>query len=205
VDQAQATADLAASQLSNTRVTSPITGVVSARNVDPGELVSSAVPAFVVIDVSSVTAEMVVEEDRVGSLRVAQTLSVSVEAAGRPSLAGLVESISPASDARTQGYVVKVRVAQPGDAVRPGMFARVRIPTETRTGILVVPNTAVVTETGVDYILQVVDGTVKKTAVQTGISDDTVTEIRAGLTDGAVVITEGQSFLTDGEKVTPAG
>ena len=43
---------------------------------------------------------------------------------------------------------------------------------------------------------------VKKVAVQTGISDDTVTEVTAGLSEGALVITEGQSFLNEGERVT---
>jgi HlyD family secretion protein len=204
VDQAQASLDLADSQLSNTVVTSPITGVVSARNVDPGELVSSAVPAFVVIDVSSVTAEASVEGDMVDTLRRGQAVEISVEAAGAGNLSGVVDTISPAVDPRTQGYTVKIRIDNPGDGVRPGMFARVRFPVEQRNAVLVVPNSAVVTETGVDSVFEVVQGVVKKVAVQVGLSDDAVTEIASGLEEGALVVTEGQSFLNDGEKVTTA-
>ena len=47
-------------------------------------------------------------------------------------------------------------------------------------------------------------GVVGKAAVQTGISDDSVTEITAGVSEGALVITEGQSFLNEGERVTIA-
>ncbi len=50
---------------------------------------------------------------------------------------------------------------------------------------------------------EVTDGVVKKTAVETGISTDAVTEITSGLVEGALVVTEGQTFLTDGQKVTP--
>jgi len=203
VDQAQATADLAESQLENTVVSSPITGIVSTRAIDPGELVSSAVPAFVVIDVSSVMAEASVEEGMIEKIHRGQGVPVSVEAASAR-LTGVVDTISPAADPRTQGYTVKVRIDAPGDAVRPGMLARVSFPVESRVNVLVVPNSAVITETGVDSVYAVVDGAVRKTAVQTGISDASSTEITAGLSDGAVVVTEGQSFLTDGEKVTPA-
>ena len=202
VDQAQASLDLADSQLSNTVVTSPITGVVSTRNIDPGELVSSAVPAFVVIDVSSVTAEISVEGDMVDKIRRGQAVEVSVEATDAVRLSGVVDTISPAADPRTQGYTVKIRIDNPGDSVRPGMFARVRLPVEERDSALVVPNSAVVTETGMDYVFEVMNGVVKKVPVEVGISDDTVTEISSGLEEGVLVVSEGQSFLNDGEKVT---
>jgi multidrug efflux pump subunit AcrA (membrane-fusion protein) len=208
VDQAEATADLAESQLRNTVVTSPITGLVATRNVDPGELVSSTVPAFVVIDVSSVTAETSVEESMVEKIHKGQAVPISVDAAGGESIRGIVDTISPAADPRTQGYIVKVKIINPGAALRPGMFARVSFPVENRENVIVVPNSAVMTETGVDYVYAVVPGdgenVVKKTAVRTGISNESVTEIAGGLETGTLVVTEGQSFLNDGEKVAIA-
>ena len=208
VDQAVATADLAESQLRNTVVTSPISGLVAARNVDPGELVASGMPAFVVIDVSSVTAETSVEEDTVQKIRKGQAVPISVDAAGNGSFRGVVDTISPAADPRTQGYLVKVRVTNPGAGLRSGMFARVSFPVENRENVIVVPNSAVMTETGVDYVYAVVqaDGqtVIRKTAVTAGISNDTVTEIASGLEKGTLVVTEGQSFLNDGEKVAIA-
>jgi HlyD family secretion protein len=202
VDQAQAAADLAESQLSNTVIISPLTGVVASRAVDPGELVASGSPAFVVIDVSSVTAEASVDEALVRKVRPGERVPVSADAAGSGTLTGIVESVSPAADPRTQGYAVKIGIDNPGDALRPGMLARVSFPVEGRTGILVVPNQALVTDSGVQIVYVVEAGAVKKVAVQTGISDDAVTEITAGLSDGDLVITEGQSFLNEGEKVT---
>jgi HlyD family secretion protein len=205
VDQAQATADLAQSQLSNAIIRSPLTGVVAARNIDPGELVGSGVPAFVVIDVTSVTAETSVEEGLVRTIHVGQQVPVSVDAAGIAKVMATVQTVSPAADARTQGWTVKIRIDSPRDEVRPGMFARVTFPVETKQNVLTVPNTAVVTETGISYVYAVVQdngaSVVKKIGVETGISDETITEITRGLDDGAVVITEGQSFLTDGQRV----
>jgi HlyD family secretion protein len=208
VDQAQASLDLAQAQLENTRITSPIDGVVSVRNIDPGELVSSAVPAFVVIDVSSLSAETSLDEGMVKKVSLGQRVSLRVDAAGGVKLEGVVESMSPAADPRTQGYAVKVRLSQPEDAIRPGMFARVSFPVDRQADVLVVPNGALVSETGVDYVYAVVEGSggtvVKKVVVQPGISDDSVTAILSGLDEGTPVVTEGQSFLNDGQRVSVA-
>ena len=134
-----------------------------------------------------------------------QRVPLSVDSAGGVRLQGVVESISPAADPRTQAYAVKVRIDHPGDAIRPGMFARVSFPVDRQADVLVVPNGALVSETGVDYVYAVVPangGTVvKKLTVQPGIADDSVTAILSGLTEGALVVTEGQSFLNDGAPV----
>ncbi len=202
VDQAQAAADLAQSQLDNTLIVSPITGVVATRNVDPGELVAAGSPAFVVIDVSSLTAEASVDQAMVEKIHKGEPVPVRVDAADTGPMEGVVDTVSPAADPRTQGYLVKVRIDRPDPALRPGMLARVLFPVESRTGVLAVPNQALVTESGVQYVYVDAEGVVKKVAVQTGISDDSVTEVTAGLSEGELVITEGQSFLNEGERVT---
>ncbi len=201
VDQAQAAADLARSQMENTVVRSPIAGIVAARNVDPGELVSSSVPAFVVIDIRTVTAEASVSESMVEKVHPGDAVAVTVEAAGASRLAGVVDSVSPAPDPRTMGYLVKVTIDNSAETLRPGMFARVFFPVERREEVLVVPNGAVVTEAGVDYVYAVVGGVVRKKVVETGLADAAVTELRGGLEEGDLVVTGGQSFLNDGDPV----
>ena len=94
------------------------------RNVDPGELVATGTPAFVVIDQSTVTAETSVEEGTVEKIHVEDDRSpVIVDAAGNARLSGVVQTVSPSADPRTQGYTVKVRIDSPEAALRPGMFA----------------------------------------------------------------------------------
>jgi multidrug efflux pump subunit AcrA (membrane-fusion protein) len=202
VDQAQAAAELAQSQLDNTIILSPITGVVASRAVDPGELVAGGSPAFVIIDVSRVTAEASVDEAMVQKIRPGERVPVRVDSASQGLMDGVVDTVSPAADPRTQGYTVKIRIDNPGEALRPGMLARVSFPVESRTSVLSVPNQALVTDGGVQYLYVVEDGLVQKAAVQTGISDEAVTEITSGIAEGAMVITEGQSFLNEGERVT---
>jgi RND family efflux transporter MFP subunit len=170
--------------------------------VDPGELVAAGSPAFVVIDLSSVTADASVDEGIVQKIRPGERVPVSAESAGGEPLTGVVDTVSPAADPRTQGYAIKIRINNPGNVLRPGMLARVSFPVESRKGVLAVPNQALVTDGGVQYLFLVEGGVVKRAAIQTGISDDTLTEVTAGISEGAFVITEGQSFLNEGERVT---
>ncbi len=204
VEQAQAQADLAESQRENAVITSPLTGIVSARNVDAGELVSPGVPAFVVIDTSTLVAETSVSDRMVDRVSKGQKVLVRVGAAGGAAVEGSVDTVGPSVDPRTQGYTVKIVLSSPGSEIRPGMFASVSLPVEKREAVLVVPNGAILTESGGDYVYTVSGGMVKKKSVTAGIADDTLTEVISGLAEGDTVITEGQSFLTDGEKVTVA-
>ena len=201
VDQAQAASDLAQSQLDNTVITSPLTGVVASRNVDPGELVAVGSPAFVVIDMSTMTAEASVDEAMVQKVRPGEKVPVRADAAGTSVMEGVVDTVSPAPDPRTQGYTVKVRISAPDLVLRPGMLARVSFPVDRRANVLAVPNQALVTESGQSYVYVDAAGVVKKVAVQAGISDDSESEITQGLSAGDLVITEGQSFLNEGDKV----
>jgi HlyD family secretion protein len=204
VEQAQAQADLAESQLENAEVTSPIDGVVSVRNVDPGEIIAAGVPAFVVIDTSTLLAETSVSDRLVEKISRGQTVTVTVAAAGGAILRGAVDTVNPSVDPRTQSYAVKVLVSDPSGEIRPGMFATVAFPVEKREDALLLPNGAIITENRADFVLVVSDGVLKKRGVTTGISDDAVTEIVSGLSEGEVVVSEGQSFLTEGQRVTVA-
>jgi multidrug efflux pump subunit AcrA (membrane-fusion protein) len=204
VDQAQAALDLAKSQLDNTVITSPIAGTVEAREVEAGEVVAAGVPAFVIIDANTVSAEASVSQDMVERIRIGEQVTITVDTADKPErIPGSVDTISPAADPRSQGYLIKVAVNNAGGELRPGMFARVAFPVEDRANVLVVPNGAIVTETGVDYVYALVDGVLKKKSVETGIATDAVTEITSGLDEGTLVVTEGQTFLNDGQKVRP--
>jgi multidrug efflux pump subunit AcrA (membrane-fusion protein) len=204
VEQAQAQADLAKSQLENAVIKSPIAGVISARNVDAGELVSPGMPAFVVIDDSALVAETSVSDRMVDKVVEGERVTVTVSAAGDLKLQGTVDIVNPAVDPRTQSYTVKVSLPETNGLVRPGMFAAVSFTVEKRENALVVPNGAVLTENGADFVYVAADGVLVKKSVSSGISDDAVTEITSGLAEGDMVVTEGQSFLTAGEKVTVA-
>ncbi|WP_242966881.1 efflux RND transporter periplasmic adaptor subunit [Desulfosporosinus sp. FKA] len=200
VKQAESAVNYAQLQLQNTTITSPISGTVSTRNVEVGEIASSAAPAFTVINTKTVVAEISVPDTVVTHLQKGQTVPVKISALNNKTVNGTVNIISPAAD-KTNSYVVDVDLDNSNNELKGGMFARVVLPQEQKNNILTVPNEAITVEDGVSYVYAVVNNTVNKIPVKVGISNDKVSEIVSGLKSGENVITEGQIFLSDGQKV----
>jgi HlyD family secretion protein len=201
-DQAGAQAELARNQLENTVVRSPIDGVVFMRNVEVGELVGSSTAAFVVMDDSTVLARAEVAGNAVSGLKPGMPVGVGLAAGGTEGTTGKVASVSPAADPRTGLYEVKVRLANPARAIRPGTLARLAFPLEERRDVLVVPNQAVFVESGEEWVFVAASGIARKTRVRVGTANETVTEIVSGAAEGDEVVLDGQSFLNEGEAVT---
>jgi len=201
VKQAEASLDLAQIQISSATIISPINGVISERNVEVGEVVSSAVSAFTIIDASSLRAEVSMTDKDVIKVKVNQKIPVQISSMNNKSVQGIVETISPAADDKTQLYTVKIKIGNNDNTLKPGMIVRTDFPDVVKTDILTVPNGAIFTENSVQYVYIVDGGRLKKKQVVVGISNDTLTEIVSGIKLGDLVMTEGQSFLNEGQKV----
>lgn len=200
-EQARAQVEQANIQLDGTVITSPVSGKVSAKNIDVGELVSSAVPAVTLVDTTILYAEVAVPDKIVCKVRTGQTVQIKVKALEDRIFEGVIENVSPSADLRTQLYTVKIKLENPDDLIKPGMLAKILFNTEKRENVLVVPNGAILVDGGIRYVYTVADGKLRKVAVQTGVSNDKVTEIKSGLKEGDRVVLEGQSFLNEGEEV----
>ncbi|MBW9151302.1 efflux RND transporter periplasmic adaptor subunit [Clostridium estertheticum] len=202
VQQAKASLDLAQIQMDNASITSPINGVISERNVEVGEVVSSAVSVFTIIDASSLRSEVSMTDKDVIKVKVNQKIPVQISSMNNKIVQGIVDTISPSADAKTQLYTVKVKIENPSNLLKPGMIVRVEFPDVVKTDIAVVPNGAIFTENSVQYVY-IVDATrLKRKQVVVGISNTLQTEIVSGIKLGDQVITEGQSFLNEGQKVS---
>ena len=201
VQQAQAAVSAASVQLENMVVTSPISGVVSVRNIDVGEMTSSGVPAFTIINTGTLTVETNVSDKMIQKIKKGQNISIKLNGTDNKNIEGVIESISPAADAKTLTYTVKIKIDNADGTLKSGMFARVIFSIDRKDQVLSVPNEAVVVENGVPYVYLVEGETIKKKVVSTGISDEKRTEITGNLNQGDYIVTEGQNFLNDDDKV----
>lgn len=202
VKQAEAAMNLSSLQLENTVVTSPISGVVSTRNLDSGEVISSGMPAFTVIETENLIAEVSIPENMGQTIRAGMRVPLKVKALGDKEFEGTIDSISPNADAKTHSYVVRINVVNSNQELKPDMFVKATLPTEMKNNVLTVPNEAIMIENELSYVYVVnEDKTVTRVLVKTGISDEKMTEIIDGLKEGSSIIIEGQSFVGDGDKV----
>lgn len=204
VAQAQAGVNAVQVQLNNASVTSPIAGVVSAKDVKAGQLAGGQSGSVTIIDSSSFIAEVSVPDTVVGKVQIGQSVQVTINALDGKKVTGVIDKISPNSNSKDNSYLVKVKIDNSNGELKAGMFAKVSLPAESKDNILTVPNEAVKMENNVNYLYIADNGKVKKSSVDVGISNEKVTEITGNIKEGTDVIIEGQNILSNGDKITVA-
>ncbi len=209
---AQAEAQLAAAQvqLRDATIYAPFAGTITQRSVEPGETVSSANassahPLFVLSQVDDVYVELVVPARHRGELRPGQDAVMTIDGLVGLTVRGRVETIRPAADAPSRTFTVKVRVPNPSDVLRPGMFARGAVIVGARHGVLLVPEQGVVTAASGSFVWVVQDGRAVRRPVSLGDHRDGQVEVISGLADGETVVVRGQDGLADRQAVIPRG
>ena len=201
VEQAEGALDLAQIQIDNSTITSPIDGIVSVRNVEVGQMVSSSIIAFTIIDTSCLLAQVNMTDKGVVKVKISQKIPLQITSMNNKIVEGIVDTISPSADTTTNLYTVKLRIANKDNSLKTGMILKANFPDEIKNNIPVVPNSAIFTENSVQYVYAVESNKLKKTEVVVGITNNKQIEIKSGIKLGDSVVIEGQSFLNDGQKV----
>lgn len=197
---AEASLELAALELSYTRVRAPFTGRVVRRLVDQGMTVSNGTPLFTLADMDRLLARVHVPAKEFRSIRPDQPVQLVVTSTG-DRLTGRIDLVSPLVDPESGTIKVTVEVADYPPSTRPGDFVEVAIVTDRHSGSLLVPRVAVVTERGQSSVY-VADGDVaSQRVVEIGFSDDINSEILAGLDEGELIVVQGQRALRDGQPI----
>lgn len=203
VDQLRAQLDAARSQyanmMENTVLTSPIDGVVTARNADPGDMTGGS-PILVVGQLRPIVKVMLaVSENDMASIRAGMPVDVTFDAYPDRAFAGTIQRIYPTVDPATRTFRVEVQIQNPDEAVKPGMFARVNLNMGERSNV-VVPDRAIVKQTGSGnrYVYVYSNGRVSYNRVELGQRLDDSYELISGVADGDTVVLTGQVRLADG-------
>jgi RND family efflux transporter MFP subunit len=188
-------------RLVNTQLKSPITGVVTARNYDDGDM-TGANPILVIERITPVKTIVNVSETYFPKVRVGMPVTVKLDTYGDEPFAGRVSIIHPTIDTNTHTFPVEITLPNGNQRVRPGMFARVTI-AYGHARHLVIPDEAVVKQMGAgDHYVYVYDnGKVYYKKVQLGRRLNAEYEVLSGLPDACKVVIAGQNKLSDGAKV----
>jgi len=187
-------------QLEDTTVASPISGVISAKNISAGQSVSSSTVAYTIISTDKVYIEANVTEQLITAISIGDPVSVLVSAVNSEPFAGRIISISPITDS-TGTYPVEVVIDNTDGNIKIGMFAEVSFVKEQNSQALIVTNDAVLTDENGSYVFIVENGASKRVDVTTGIGNGSEIELTSGVSVNDEVIVKGQSSVTDGELV----
>ena len=186
----------------NTVLTSPISGVVTARNYDPGDM-TGALPILTVAQVNPVKVVINVNESQLANISKGMPVDLTFNTYGDEVFKGTVSLVMPTVDAASRTVGVEITLPNADGRVLPGMFGRATIALGNATHV-VVPDRAVVKQQGSgDHYVYVLksDGTVSYDKVELGQRIGTSYELISGVPAGSEVIVEGQNALADGKKV----
>ena len=201
-DTARVTVQQARETHESGRITSPIAGTVSLRQVRFGEAVSPGQLAFQVVDLGALRVEVNLPEKDLSRLRKGQQVRIRSEVLGdAEEVSGRLERISPVVDPLTGTVKVTVAVDPGQQLLRPGMFVNVDIVVDTHDEARLVPKRALVYDEGEPLAFVVTDSIVSRTPIELGFADRDLVEVTSGLDPGQLVVVVGQGLLRDGSEV----
>jgi HlyD family secretion protein len=200
VAQAEAQANFIRVQISNSTITSPISGVVTNRNINPGELTTMSSPLMTIADTATLKLQGNVSQEDIVHLSVGTKVQVTVDAMPGKTYTGRIDQVGPIAAATGQYFPVVVRLANDGKLLA-GMTAKASLTLNSVSGIIV-PLIAVGNgEDGQAYVFVVTDGKIHKRPVTVGMKDGGEVQVLSGLAAGDTIAISNVAALQDGMEV----
>ncbi len=201
VSAAQASLDSAISKKQDSVLKSPIDGVITARNLDPGSLASSGQPILTIQAINKVWVTVAVPEDVCTKLRIGQTAKVTFDALEGKFFETQIAQINPSADLGSRQYTIRVILDNSQKELTTGMFARVAFTIGHAKNALAVPREAVQERSdGSSYLIVAGrDGKAEFLTVSTGVADGHWVAITTSIPPSAKVVTMSASPVREGQ------
>jgi RND family efflux transporter MFP subunit len=205
-DNAKLQLDVLSTQLrqlmQNTQLVAPISGVVTARNYDSGDMYSNANPILTIEQTNPVKVMVNISEVYYKQVFKGMPVDIELDAYEGETFYGKVTIVYPTVDQSTHTFPVEVTISNPGQKVRPGMFARATVNFGDKNHVLV-PDEALVKQIGAGdrYVYVYKGGKVSYNKVELGKHIGEKYEILSGVNPGDDVVIAGQSRLANGKEV----
>ncbi len=195
---------IAKRQLKDTKITTPISGIITARYVDIGSMVMGAPQSTVianVVDISKLKVKINVAEKDVFKMKVGDNVKVTTDIYPDAVFNGKIATISSKGD-EAHTYPVEVRIENSTKfPLKAGMFGRAQFTLKSGTDHIIVPREAVIGSLKDAKVYVVKNGTANLRSIKTGREIGTNVEIVSGVNEGESVIVNGQNNLKDNAAV----
>jgi len=197
VDAAKANLDIAENNLNNTKITAPISGYISKRNVNMGQMVSPGVELFTIKNTNTVEGQINVTESVIPYVKIGTPALISVKSAGIDNIEGSVTLVNQTKDATTGLYTVRVTIPNKDNVLKVGMFADITLTTHSVDNAVVIPSEAVLQENDGLYVFVANGNIAEKRQITTGISDGNNIQVISGVNVGDKIIVKGKEYLSE--------
>src|SRR5215468_3197630 len=201
VEQQKAALALARKAVTDTIVRSPIGGAVKEKHASRGSYLTVNGKIVTLVKINPLRLRADIPESSAAAARAGQTVNVTVDAFPNRTFTGRVVRIGPSLDEKTRALTVEAEVANSGNLLRPGMFAKSQLITSHNAPVVMIPQRAVVTTAGLSKVFVIENGKAVERIVKTGATDGDLIEIAEGVKDGEIVASSNLDKLQTGAVV----
>jgi RND family efflux transporter MFP subunit len=188
--------------LEETKIRSPVTGIIGAKYMETGERIQSGTKLFTVFDLSSVFAVFPVQESDAVQISEGMDVDVTVDALQGKELTARIYLIYPTVDPQTGNLSIKALLTNEGLVLKPGMFARIRVISGEPRMSIMVPKTCLFHKEGnKGEVYLVIQDRLFLKEVIVGVERGEKVEIIEGLKVGDVVVDAPSPILKEGVNV----
>lgn len=180
---------------------SPITGIVSTKTVNRGEMVGAGRQMYEVVDTSNLIGEIEVSEKYINTIKVGQDVDLYVSSVSGQSFKGKVHKILPEQRQGTKGYPVQILISNQEDLLKSGMIFEAKIILSESVKGVGLPKLAVNYDDEKYFVFVESNGAVNKREVTLGATSDGFYEVLSGVKEGENVVISGKEYLEDGDIV----
>jgi RND family efflux transporter MFP subunit len=191
IDLAQISVDRATSAVADAQLKAPFGGTLLTIDVKMGEMVGAQQPIASLADTSSLRITADIDEIDIGRVSAGQAVTVTLDPYPGVKMAGKIERLAPGATQKQGSTVYQATISfRPAEGVVPreGMAANVDITAQRKDNVLLLPNRAFETVGNRQYVTLSENGSSRKVEVETGLSNNTDTEVVSGLEPGQVVL-----------------
>jgi len=186
--------------LNNTIIKAPISGVISDKALNIGQMVSQGAALAKVNDISSVYATIQVPQEKISGIKIGQAATLTVDG-GDKKYDGVIQNMDLSADTSSRVFNCKIKIDNSDKSLLPGIFGKVQLTSEQKTEIITIPINALVGSEG-NYSVFINDnGKAKKQKITIGETDENNVEIASGVKDGDIVICSNTGSLQDGNEI----
>jgi RND family efflux transporter MFP subunit len=185
----------------DTKIKTPISGVITARNVDLGTMVQNGTVVANVVDISKLKVKLNLSEADAFKFKVGEKVNVTTDVYPNVKFSGTIETVSAKAD---EAHTYPVEIVVPNTKEHPlkaGMFGRVEFNAASNDNALVIPREALVGSIKNPQVFVIENGIAKLRNIIVGREAELNLEVRSGLKEGDVVVASGQNNLVDFSEV----
>lgn len=188
-------------QLENTAITAPIYGILNQTFIKAGEMAMAGKPIVSIVNTENIKIELAVTEFDIGRVTTGQKVSISLSAYPDEKFLGDIYYVGLVANQTSKKFPIKIQISNEAKKIKAGMVAQVKILSEKQKNVLIIPQTAIFTEEGLEKVYTVgKNKRIKILSVKTEANEG-LTLIKDGLVEGDIVVINGNYELKEGDEV----